>query len=628
MSEEIALAAGREITTPRPAAEIEVGVPDYLPFAQPYENLWEQRRADEVSISQLEAMRKTDGQARALYRLMTLPLLASLRNCEFVPSEDEEGGDAEAQFIKDMFMLSATSGGMKTPFTKVMAQMLSGIFTGFSVFEIVYGSPQKGKLKGKWTIDKLAYRPSATITFLTDLKGNFKGVRQQAVYNGVVVDTKIDPENVVYYTAQEDERPYYGHSYFHAAFYHWDKKVKLYYLMHVAAQRNATGTRVGTVPPEASKTDRSKFNAALAQLGFAQYITVPPGFEVDVLKEGGSFPFIDYINHHNNQMSKSVLAGFFDDSSGTGGDAPIVDFGQQSDGLFMMMLEFIMREVAAVINDQIIPRFIDWNFASGKYPKFKWGPLTDVQKEAIKDVFGKLMTIGQASNTTPDFMLMLEEEMAKELNFKIDYAEIRAEREAAEEAAKDAPLPPAPESDQGTSGDVLGAGDTTQTNYVPAQFLPNGFSLSAESDDNGEVRLASVRRVATAEGAKRYGKPIGTIITKEDIDASKKNADIGSRGDYRPAEGTTNTGRPAKGSEDNPKSGEAPKGSEKDPKVKKAPDAQPAPMLVFTHPQVPGAKLVIYDDESVAIQYPDGTMSRRRKFGLDKFKAKGWKQQS
>lgn len=624
MSEEIiALAAGQEATIPKPSAEIEIGVSSNLPFSQPYENLWEQRREDEVTIHQLDAMRKTDGQARALYRLITLPLLASLRNCEFVATEDEEGGQEEADFIRQMFMLPATGGGMVVPFTKFMAQMLSGIFTGFSAFELVYWVPKKGPLKGKWTLKKAAHRPSTTVTFLTDEKGDFKGIRQQSVYNGKVIDSKIDGRHVVYYTAQEDERAFYGQSYFQSAYYHWDKKVKLYYLMHVAAQRNATGTRVGKLPQSASTVDKNNFKRALADLGFAQYIVVPDGYEVDVLKEGGNFPFIDYINHHNNQMSKSILAAFFDDSSGSGGEAPIVDFGQQSDGLFMLMLEFIKREIAAVINDQIIPRFIDWNFNSGKYPKFRWGPLTDKQREAVKDVFSKMMPIGQASNATPEFMMELEIMMAKELNMDIDYEKIKADRAAAAEAAKNAPIPPAPDSDEGTSADVLGPGDTTQTNFVPAQFLPNGFQLSNE-DDGQPVKLANVRRVATAEGAKRYGKPIGTVITKEDVENAKQ---AGRAGDYRP-QSSAESGKSPKGSEKNEPTGKAPKGSEKDQKVGEAGKPQPAPAMVFVHASVPGAKLVIYDDESVAIQYPDGTMSRRRKFSLEKFRAKGWTQES
>jgi hypothetical protein len=60
-------------------------------------------------------------------------------------------------------------------------------------------------------------------------------------------------------------------------------------------------------------------------------MTIPADYKVESLKEFTGFDFLSYINHHNSQMSKSVLAAFFDDSQGTGGDASLVDFGRQSD---------------------------------------------------------------------------------------------------------------------------------------------------------------------------------------------------------------------------------------------------------------------------------------------------------
>ena len=58
--------------------------------------------------------------------------------------------------------------------------------------------------------------------------------------------------------AQEEERKFYGISFFQSAFYHYDKKVKLYYTAHLAAQRAAVGTRVGTVPQQATKAAKAK----------------------------------------------------------------------------------------------------------------------------------------------------------------------------------------------------------------------------------------------------------------------------------------------------------------------------------------------------------------------------------
>ena len=80
-----------------------------------------------------------------------------------------------------------------------------------------------------------------------------------------------------------------------------------------------------------------------------------------------------------------------------------------------MMLDGILTEMSETINHHLLPRFVDWNFGSGKYPEFKWGELTAEQKAAIQDSFDKLAVAGQTANVTPEFMLELEERMADTL---------------------------------------------------------------------------------------------------------------------------------------------------------------------------------------------------------------------
>jgi hypothetical protein len=233
------------------------------------------------------------------------------------------------------------------------------------------------------------------------------------------------------HNCNESERPFYGVSMFEAAFFHYDKKVKLYYISHLAAQRAAVGTRVGTMKPNPAKSDKDAFIAALANLGLAQYIALPDAdWTVQNLEEKGNFDFLGLINHHNSQMSKSVLAQWFDETQGSGqGDSALVDFGNQDDATWLMMLDGLLAEMAEVIDNHIFPRFVDWNFGTGNYPKWKWGDLTAEQKAAIQDTFDKLAVAGQTANVTPEFMLEIEQRMAEDLGLDIDYEKIKKERE-------------------------------------------------------------------------------------------------------------------------------------------------------------------------------------------------------
>jgi hypothetical protein len=418
---------------PEEALNFAVGVPYYLPFSTPYRDSWEVFRDDPVTVRQLVSMRRRDGQARALYRLLTKPILASLKHSDVIPADGVTGGLEEAKFCKDLLFAPAPMGGMTHGLTRFVKQMLLALFNGFSAWEMVYWQPKTGPMEGKYTLRKVDWRPAETLTFLVDGQGEFNGFRQRTFFQGRTIDVEIPRDTALYFAHDEAERPFYGVSMFESAFYHWDKKEKLYYIAHLAAQRAAVGLRIGTMVPNAPARDKDNFIKALSQLGLAQYIAVPSAdWTVQTLNEAASrFDFLGLINHHNSQMSKSVLAQWFDDSQGQSqGDSTLVDFGKQSDTTFFLMLEGILEEMAEIIDNHVFPRFVDWNFGTEKYPHFQWGALTAEQKAAIQDTFDKLAVAGQNANVTPDFMLDLEQHMAEELGFSdIDYDKIKAERE-------------------------------------------------------------------------------------------------------------------------------------------------------------------------------------------------------
>lgn len=544
---------------------IELGVEFNLPFATPYndgmstkdkenkalrELLREEGEDLGPSVSQLVAMRRLDGQARALYRLLTLPIRAALSKSTFVPAE---GGEAEAEFIDLQFNLPPASGGMSVTFHKFMAQMLQGLFDGFAPFEQVYDYATYGPLKGKYVLRKLAYRQPSTITVIEDEDGHFQGFRQRAYRDGKTIDVHIPRDRAFYFAAQEEERKYYGVSFFQSAFYHYDKKIKMYYIAHLAAQRAAVGTRVGTVPANATANDKRTFSQNLSNLALAQWMLVPDGYKVEMLKEGGSFQFLEYINHHNNQMSKSILANFFDKDSGGASDQALVSFGQPGDTMFVLMLRAIMDDIANSINHYIIPRLIDWNFSGGKYPTFQWAELTDEQKAIISTTFDKLATAGEGVNVSPEFLREMEKKMAAEMGLEIDWDEVEA-REAEEKEMmnlqqgigpdgqplpKDSmgnPIMPGQDNPEKVVQDFeaqLAGGNPAQQTPPPAEEEEPPKKVKLSADDEllamaGELlELASTgdyRVVRTQAGAERFGVAIGQKIPgadSEDEDGGK-----------------------------------------------------------------------------------------------------------
>lgn len=417
----------------------ERGVPLNMPFSTPWvDNTYEIYRSIEdigPTIKQLQTMRRNDGQARALYRLLTIPIRSALPKATFVPAD---GGEAEAEFIEQMFTLPPDAGGMTVTFQKIMAQILMALFDGFAAFEQVYHRPTEGPLKGKYTLKKLAHRPAETVTFLMNENGSYAGLRQRTMFLSEYIDKRIERENSFYYSCQEEEQAFFGVSMFQAAFKHYDLKARLYFLSNLAGQRQAVGTRVGKFGPNASKNDKDRFAKHLSDLGTAQWMMFPDGWDVKTLTEQGSFDYLAYINHHNSQMSKSVLASFFDKDQGdSGGGGKLVDFGGQTDEHFIRMILTIMEEIAANINHYIIPKFIDWNFSSGKYPQFAWGQFTEEQKQSMRKTFEKLSTAAGDKAVTPEFMRALEKNIADDMGLKIDYDAVQKRLDEEDAVAKD-----------------------------------------------------------------------------------------------------------------------------------------------------------------------------------------------
>lgn len=485
-----------------PKLDYEFGVENVLPFSAWLDYTIRDNKgkrtisngAEAVPIEQLVEMRRKDGQARALMRLITLPIRAALKDSEWVapkeiPSKNKSGsdddgpkpyddvklagfppspagppgaapaggppagapvpapsptpvvkpkpdkpspGEKEVEFANLMFTLPPQGGGMTVSCSKFLRQTLLALTDGFSCFEEVRHVPESGPLKGKITIRKMAHRDARTINFNVDETGGFDGVRQRAVMNDQRVDVHIPKDKTWYYAANEEENPFYGVSYFEAAYRHYDFKRKLYYVSHVAAQFAAVPGRIGITPPSPDSRMLASFKTALANFAFNTALTVPEGYDVKEFKGSSQFDFLKLIDHHNMMMAASVLAKFLQQED----RQVLIDNGKAdaTADMFVLMVESIMNEIAESWSHHLMPKYIDWNFpdANKVYPVFRFGQLADPARDAIKEIFTQVVIAG-ALNCTPEFVRELEKKLAARLALDIDYDEIEQyEKDAAE----------------------------------------------------------------------------------------------------------------------------------------------------------------------------------------------------
>lgn len=353
---------------------------------------------------------------------------------EEVLAEDEPiPGEEEAEFANLMWNLPPQAGGMSVSKTTLLKKTLQALTDGFSVFEEVRHVPDEGPLKGKITLRKLAYRDPRTVRFRVDDKGGFDGIRQVANINGKTVDVKIPKEKCWYYAANEEENPFYGVSMFESAYYHYEIKRKLYYIAHLAAQFAAVPGRVGKVPQGADPRQVMAFKQSLTNFAFNTAMTMPENYDVQPFNGHTGFDFIKLIDHHNHMMAKSVIAAFIDSEQ----RAALIEIGRvdPNTDFFVMALESIMDDIAESWSRYLMPKYIDWNFGTKKYPKFKFGALSDAAKDTVGELFKTVVT-SSVLNSTPEFVRELEKKLSKTLGLDINYEEIEEqEKQAAEEEA-------------------------------------------------------------------------------------------------------------------------------------------------------------------------------------------------
>lgn len=422
----------------------------------------------QVSLNDLREMYRKDAQTGFLFGLFMYSILSCLAESKWVKAPWVEDGDDEVDFANALFRTPFLAGGMETPISLVLKQHLLAILEGFSAFEVVPQRPKSGPLKGKYTIRGIEYRDSRTVDILIDDFGKQNGLLQTVRRPDGAYSRKEIPKNrTLLYTVGAEKNPHVGVSMFENAWYHYDTKVKLYYVAHKAAQVAAIPARIGTYPAKGTTpTKQAAFSNALSRFATNSSLAIPEGYKVDSFATNSGFDFLALIEHHNEMQAKSVLLNFMNSDN----RASIIDNGGQdaSADMFVQALMSIMNDISELWTTQLMPKFIDWNFGTGKYPVWKFGELTDSARSDIVALFTTMVT-STTLNSTPELSRSLEKAIANRLGLDIDYKEIqRREEEAAKKAAELAKT----EADALEAEEKANQLEAEQQNAQPPQIKP------------------------------------------------------------------------------------------------------------------------------------------------------------
>jgi len=391
---------------PAPKADVQTGS-----SVSKMTKLYEKYRIDtaKYTAADFEKMRQTDGTFMALNNLMTLPILAT--HWDIVPDDENDPDGEQAKAVENALKRPPERGGMTTPFHLVLAEMLRAIAEGYRYFEKVYTVAPDGKIVYK----KLAGYPSESITILTDDKGGFDGVEQK-------IDPGADPvripkEKSFLFTHGKEKNWLKGESSFIAAAYHYKEKHDLYYFGKLQAQSGSIPPRVAQAAEKAKQDVMDTVAEQLSDLvELNASVVLPFGFKMENMGSVNKVDILPLINHHNMEMTRSLLAHAIMLGDGASGSWAL---SKDQTDLLNLVLQGIMTNVEYHINAYVLPDLTELNFAKPSYPQFKFAELTDATLGVLETAFTAIIG-AKPEALTDEFVDSVVQKMALQLGIDLD----------------------------------------------------------------------------------------------------------------------------------------------------------------------------------------------------------------
>ncbi len=398
----------------------------------------EEENPDNLSISDYVHMQNNDGTVRAIVRLFSMPIQAT-RKVVIAGA----GDNGEKDFIETVFLKPELEGGMSTPLQFVIADMTRAIVEGFRAYEKVPKIIDTGLYSGKIGWQKLAPRDAQTVKVITDEFGGFNGVMQKAMYGTRMIDIVLPKEKCMLYTFQKERNYFYGESILKTAWYHYDKKHKLYYLAHKKAELDAIGLKKLKILKAVTDAEVTAAESATDDIGLNSRITLPPGFDLEVDRASSGYDVLPLIEHHDREMVLSTLTQMMNMGASSKYNYTYGSGYEYQAQFITHMLNSIMSSIEDTLNTWAVAPLIDFNFGTGVYPKIKLMPLSGETEQYMMKIFSDIIR-KDPSQINPEVMEKITNEVSERLGVStqdIQNNAVNAFEKGKRKAANEAKMP-------------------------------------------------------------------------------------------------------------------------------------------------------------------------------------------
>jgi hypothetical protein len=376
------------------------------------------------AVRYYEKMKRGDAQIRAMLSVLKLPLRGATWTA-LAADEGDPVDQAIADFVNNCLF---DDDAMEFSWDFTLRHILLQLEYGFSALEKVWRvddqgayrllrlAPRLPKTVLKWHVDRngrllamVQWAPVPTSTTYTATGAVSPGGSSRSLpalvagangsnvspfrYETTVTfrELTIPADYLAVFTLEREGDNYEGLSVLRAVYRNWFYKDQAYHLEGVRLDRWGVGIPVAKLS-EGHALTQDDLNALVEVLKKVRaneraFLISPPNVEYDLLPKGGqtgagSSGAIEWINHHDAQIVRSVLAGFLtmgQDPHGTLG------FGSRLTDMFISSLQGVANGVSADLKHQVVRQLCNLNFdmTNRKYPRIVCRDLEQVDMDNL-----------------------------------------------------------------------------------------------------------------------------------------------------------------------------------------------------------------------------------------------------
>lgn len=351
----------------------------------------------------VDRMRKGDATCAATLMAIVLPIISTE---VVIESREGAAGDKPDPIVKEAadFLHHVLFEQMERSWGGWLREAIT-LYLGYGhyAFEKIFGEIKEGEYKGAMGWKEFAPRHPSTFEFWHfDEHGHFHGVQQQAFSGetGAYKTVELPLDKLLWFTNQEEAGNPLGISVLRPAYKHWKYKDGFYAVQAIAVERQGAGIPYGQYPAGTKGDDVDLLEEMLQNIQAHEqsYITYEEGWEVGFVDMGSAKVLDpkDAVEHHDQMIPKSILAGFLNLTQGDRGSFAL---SSDSSGFFTYSLQHTANYVADVLN-VAAKEILDKNYPNlPSYPKIRFNKVGHISLEKIIDGIDKLGTQGFVTPT-------------------------------------------------------------------------------------------------------------------------------------------------------------------------------------------------------------------------------------